>query len=100
MNQLVRHLFDELASLTRAGREKIFTERPVTPEVRAEVKPLLFFDKTAGHAYWVRCRRRGGNSRFGGRRRPAGAGAGQRICMPFIAGTKELHPIPQFKAQS
>jgi len=26
MNQLVRHLFDELAALTRGGREKIFTQ--------------------------------------------------------------------------
>ena len=49
MNQLVRHLFDELVALTRGEREKIFTERRVTPEIRAEVESLLFFDKTAGH---------------------------------------------------
>ena len=49
MNPLVRHLFDELVALTRGGREKIFSERRVTPEIRTEVESLLFFDKSAGH---------------------------------------------------
>ena len=49
MNQLVRHLFEELAALTRGEREKIFIERRVAPEIRTEVESLLFFDKTAGH---------------------------------------------------
>src|SRR5215831_8774456 len=49
MNQLVRHLFYELVALTRGEREKIFTERRVTPEIRTEVESLLVFDKTAGH---------------------------------------------------
>src|SRR5215472_18027718 len=49
MNPLVRHLLDELVALTRGDRKKIFTERGVTPEIRAEVESLLLFDKTDGH---------------------------------------------------
>jgi non-specific serine/threonine protein kinase/serine/threonine-protein kinase len=49
INQLVRHLFEELVALTRGEREMIFVERRVAPEIRTEVESLLFFDKTAGH---------------------------------------------------
>src|SRR5215472_5922561 len=48
MNQVVRHLFEELVSLTPPEWERIFSERRVTPEVRAEVESLLVFDATNG----------------------------------------------------
>ncbi|HEY7391852.1 MAG TPA: serine/threonine-protein kinase [Bryobacteraceae bacterium] len=48
MNQLVRQLFEELATLTPAERESILAERPVAPSVRAEVESLLSFDLAQG----------------------------------------------------
>jgi hypothetical protein len=44
MNQLVRQLFEELATLTPVEREKVFAERPVAAGVRDEVESLLSFD--------------------------------------------------------
>jgi hypothetical protein len=44
MNHQVRLLFHELADLTRPERERIFAERQVAPELRAEVESLLGFD--------------------------------------------------------
>jgi serine/threonine protein kinase len=48
MNHLVRQLFEELATLTPAEREKVFAERPVAQGVRAEVESLLSFDSPQG----------------------------------------------------
>ena len=48
MNQLVRQLFEELATLTPAERERVFAERPVAQGVRAEVESLLSFDSAQG----------------------------------------------------
>jgi serine/threonine protein kinase len=44
MNDLVRHLFDELVQLSPVEREGIFAERRIAPELRAEVETLLSFD--------------------------------------------------------
>src|SRR5438132_7324991 len=44
MDLLARLLFHELADLAPAEREKIFTDRQVTPQLRAEVESLLSFD--------------------------------------------------------
>ena len=46
MDQQVRELFDELARVPAAEREKIFAERKIEPELRAEVESLLRFDET------------------------------------------------------
>jgi tetratricopeptide (TPR) repeat protein len=48
MNQLVRQLFEELATLTPAERERVLAQRPVAPGVRAEVESLLSFDSAPG----------------------------------------------------
>jgi tetratricopeptide (TPR) repeat protein/predicted Ser/Thr protein kinase len=48
MNQLVRQLFEELAALTPAGRERVFADRSVAPGVRDEVESLLRFDAVQG----------------------------------------------------
>ena len=44
MTDEVRLLFHELADQTPGGRERIFRERQILPEVRAEVESLLSFD--------------------------------------------------------
>src|SRR5438270_2953922 len=44
MNDLVRTLFRELADRPRSDREKLFAERQIAPELRAEVESLLSFD--------------------------------------------------------
>ncbi|MBI3680812.1 MAG: serine/threonine protein kinase [Acidobacteria bacterium] len=44
MNPLVRDLFHELADLSGTDRERIFSERRIAPELRAEVESLLGFD--------------------------------------------------------
>jgi serine/threonine-protein kinase len=44
MDHLARHLFHELADLPPSEREKLFAERRIAPEVRAEVESLLNFD--------------------------------------------------------
>ena len=44
MNDLVRTLFRELADRPRSEREKLFAERQIAPELRAEVESLLGFD--------------------------------------------------------
>src|SRR5947207_3297179 len=46
MDHQVRVLFDELAGLQVAEREKVFAERNIVPELRAEVESLLHFDAT------------------------------------------------------
>src|SRR5262249_22250002 len=46
MDSQARDLFDELADLPPAEREKIFAQRGVKPELRAEVESLLRFDAT------------------------------------------------------
>jgi tetratricopeptide (TPR) repeat protein len=48
MNQLVRQLFEELAILTPAERKKLFAERQIAQDVRAEVESLLRFDSVQG----------------------------------------------------
>ena len=55
MNHLVRLLFHELADLTRPERERVFAERQVAPELRAEVESLLGFDSAKADSYtdWV-----------------------------------------------
>jgi tRNA A-37 threonylcarbamoyl transferase component Bud32/tetratricopeptide (TPR) repeat protein len=50
MNSEVRDLFHELADLDLAGRERVFAERRVAPELRAEVESLLAFDATKGES--------------------------------------------------
>jgi serine/threonine protein kinase len=44
MNDLVRTLFRELADRPRSERERLFAERQIAPELRAEVESLLGFD--------------------------------------------------------
>src|SRR5262245_30388702 len=44
LNDQVRALFHELIDCSPAEREKIFRERRIAPELRAEVKSLLEFD--------------------------------------------------------
>ena len=44
MDHLARLLFHELADLPPAEREKLFAERQIAPELRAEVESLLSFD--------------------------------------------------------
>jgi len=46
MNLLVRRLFNELVDVPHAQRDRILSEREITPEVRAEVESLLSFDST------------------------------------------------------
>jgi len=48
MNPLER-LFHELADLPRQDREKVFAERQIAPEVRAEVESLLGYDSPGDH---------------------------------------------------
>jgi tetratricopeptide (TPR) repeat protein len=48
MDQLVRQLFEELATLTPAERERVFAERPAARGVRTEVESLLSFDSAQG----------------------------------------------------
>jgi tetratricopeptide (TPR) repeat protein len=49
MNHEVRHLFHELADLSPEDRGRVFQERKVAPEVRAEIESLLSFDSTNPH---------------------------------------------------
>ena len=44
MNPLVRQLFEELAALTPAERERALAEREVAQRIRTEVEALLRFD--------------------------------------------------------
>jgi len=44
MDHLARLLFHELADLVPTEREKLFAERQIAPELRAEVESLLSFD--------------------------------------------------------
>jgi serine/threonine-protein kinase len=44
MSPLLRQLFHELAGLSLEDRERIFIERGIAPDVRAEVESLLDFD--------------------------------------------------------
>ena len=46
MDDAVRLLVRELADLSVAERERIFRERPISSELRAEVESLLRFDST------------------------------------------------------
>ncbi len=48
MDLPVRHLFQELADVPRAERERIFAERQIAPELRAEIESLLSFDSKPG----------------------------------------------------
>src|SRR5215467_9168551 len=49
MSSVVRLLFHEVADLTRSEREKLFAERQIAPELRAEIESLLSFDSTNDH---------------------------------------------------
>jgi len=49
MNSVVRLLFHEVADLTRSEREKLFAERQIAPDLRAEIESLLSFDSTNDH---------------------------------------------------
>src|SRR5262249_3380991 len=49
MNSVVRLLFHEVAELTRSEREKLFAERQIAPDLRAEIESLLSFDSTNDH---------------------------------------------------
>jgi tetratricopeptide (TPR) repeat protein/predicted Ser/Thr protein kinase len=49
MKHVVRLLFHEVADLTRSERNKLFAERRIAPEVRAEIESLLNFDSTNDH---------------------------------------------------
>jgi tetratricopeptide (TPR) repeat protein len=49
MNSVVRLLFHQVADLTRSERERLFAERQIGPEVRAEIESLLSFDSTSDH---------------------------------------------------
>ncbi len=51
MDQVVRLLFHELADLPRAERERIFAERQIAPELRAEVESLLGFDSAKAQSF-------------------------------------------------
>lgn len=51
MNDQTRNLFNELADLDIAEREKIFAERRIPPELRAEVESLLGFDSEQAHPF-------------------------------------------------
>ena len=46
MNAEVRRLFHELADLAPEERRRVFAERQIGPELRAEVESLLSFDST------------------------------------------------------
>lgn len=46
MDKEIRGLFHELADLSPSDREKVFRERHIQPEIRAEVESLLGFDST------------------------------------------------------
>lgn len=54
MDSEVRRLFHELADLPVSDRQRILTERAVTPELRAELESLLNFD-SAGHYNLTDC---------------------------------------------
>jgi serine/threonine protein kinase len=49
MDSAVRLLFHEVADLTRSEREKLFAERQIAAELRAEIESLLGFDSTSDH---------------------------------------------------
>jgi serine/threonine protein kinase len=49
MKSVVRLLFHEVADLTRSERDKLFAERQIDPELRAEIESLLSFDLTDDH---------------------------------------------------
>src|SRR5262249_59685935 len=49
MNSAVRLLFHEVADLTRSERERLFAERQIAPDLRAEIESLLSFDSTNNH---------------------------------------------------
>src|SRR6478672_10184602 len=49
MNPVVRLLFHQVVDLTRSERERLFAERQIGPEVRAEIESLLSFDSTSDH---------------------------------------------------
>jgi hypothetical protein len=51
MNHLVRDLFHELAGLTVAERDRIFAERWIAADLRAEVESLLDFDATSVRSF-------------------------------------------------
>ena len=44
MNHDVRLLFHELADLSSEERERVLSERRITPEIRQEIDSLLSFD--------------------------------------------------------
>jgi tetratricopeptide (TPR) repeat protein len=46
MNSEVRLLFHELVDLSPGDRERVWRERQIAPEVRAEIESLLSFDST------------------------------------------------------
>ena len=50
MDSAVRLFFHEVADLTRSEREKLFAERQIGPELRAEIESLLSFDSTSDHS--------------------------------------------------
>jgi serine/threonine protein kinase len=51
MDPLVRSLFHELVDLPQAERGRVFTERCISPELRAEVESLLRFDSSEDHTH-------------------------------------------------
>lgn len=51
MDHRVRLLFREVADLPQAERDRVFTTRGVSPEVRAEIESLLGFDLDEEHAF-------------------------------------------------
>jgi serine/threonine-protein kinase len=51
MHPLVRSLFRELQDLPPDAREKLFTDRGIDREIRAEVESLLRFDSPRDHAF-------------------------------------------------
>lgn len=50
MNNVVRLLFQELVEAPGTERERVFAERRIAPEVRAEVESLLSFASTGSHS--------------------------------------------------
>jgi serine/threonine-protein kinase len=46
----VRLFFQEVADLSCSERERLFAERQIDPERRAEIESLLSFDSTSDHS--------------------------------------------------
>src|SRR5262249_117663 len=50
MDSVVRLFFQEVADLSCGERERLFAERQIDPELRAEIESLLSFDSTNDHS--------------------------------------------------